>query len=258
VLLGLALLIGRFAVVLLFAFCSYAALREFLTLTTKTQSDHKSLVVAFYVVLPLQYLFVYMGWPTLVGSFIPVYAFLLLPMISVFRGDTNRFLIRVAETQWALMISIYCASHIPALMALDIPDYGDRAILLIAFLVIVVQLADLVEYFFGRQFGKHRIAPGISPKTWEGLAAGMVGAAVVGASIAWITPFGMMGAGLMGMAIFGVGLFGSLVLAAIKRDRGVRDWSHLIPGQGGFIDQLDSVLFAAPLFFQLTRFFYGA
>ena len=255
---GLAMLIGKVGVTVLFAFASFAALREFLTLTTKAQADHLSLALAFFVVIPLQYIFVAMEWSGLYAVFIPVYAFLLLPMVSALRGDARKFLIRVAETQWGLMITVFCVSHVPALINLDITGYGDRAILLVTFLVMVVQLGDLLEYFFGRRIGKTKIASGLSPKTWEGVACGVISAMIIGAMLSWITPFGVFGAMAMaGMASI-VGLFGNLVFAAIKRDRGVKDWSHLIPGQGGFVDQLDSVVFAAPIFYHVTKFFWAA
>ena len=178
------------------------------------------------------------------------------PLPEVLRGNPDRFLVRVAETQWALMIAVFCVSHVPALMALEITGYGDRSLLLIAFLVMVVQFGDLLDFFFGRRIGRHKIAPGLSPKTWEGLICGVLSAAVIGALLSWITPFGVIGAALMAGIASLVGMFGNIVVAAIKRDRGVKDWSHLIPGQGGFVDQLDSVIFAAPIFYQLTKYFY--
>ncbi len=253
---GIALLLGRHGVMLLFALTSFAALREFLTLTTKAQADHISLALGFFVVLPLQYIFVGLGWDGLYTVFIPVYAFLLLPIVSALRGNSERFLARVAETQWGLMIAVFCVSHVPALMTLDIDGYQDRAVLMIAFLVMVVQLGDLLEYFFGRRIGKTRIAPGLSPKTWEGVACGVVSAMLIGGLLNWITPFGLFGAMAMAGVASLVGMLGSLVFAAIKRERGVKDWSHLIPGQGGFVDQLDSVIFAAPIFYHFTRYFY--
>lgn len=254
---GIAMLTGKVGVTILFAVASFAALREFLTLTSKVQADHLSLAMAFFAVLPLQYIFVAMEWTGLYAVFIPVYAFLLLPIVSALRGNADRFLIRVAETQWALMIAIFCVSHVPALINLDIAGYGDRAILLVTFLVMVVQLGDLLEYFFGRRIGRTKIAPGLSPKTWEGVVCGVISAMLIGAMLSWITPFGVMGAIAMAGIASIVGMFGNIVFAAIKRDRGVKDWSHLIPGQGGFVDQLDSVVFAAPIFYHLTQYFWG-
>lgn len=254
---GGALLLGKFGVMLLFAFCSFAALREILTMTAKAQADHIALALGFFVVLPLQYLFVGMGWTGMYTVFIPVYVFLLLPIVSALRGNADRFLVRVAETQWALMIAVFCVSHVPALMNLELGQSSDRSVLLIAFLVMVVQFGDLLEYFFGRRIGRHKIAPGLSPKTRRGVFCGVLSAMCIGAMLHWITPFGILGAAAMAGAASLVGMLGSLVFAAIKRDRGVKDWSHLIPGQGGFLDQLDSVIFAAPIFYHLTRYFYG-
>jgi len=257
ILLSLALLSGRTGVLILFGFVSFAALREFLTLTAKSQADHIALATAFFMILPAQYILIGMDWPGLFSILIPVYAFLLLPIVSVLRGDANRFLIRVAETQWGLMICVYCASHLPALMTLDIVGYGDRAVLLIALLVLVVQLGDLLEYYFGRRLGGRRVAPGISPKTWAGMAAGIASAALIGGLLHWVTPFGPLGAMAMAAVATTTGLFGNIVFAAIRRDKGVKDWSHLIPGQGGIMDQLDSVAFAAPVFYHLTRLIWG-
>ena len=254
---GLALLSGKVGVMILFAFASFAALREFLTLTAKAQADHISLALAFFVVLPAQYILVAMEQDGIYTVFIPVYAFLMLPIVSALRGNFNRYLIRVAETQWALMIAVFCVSHVPALMTLDIPGYSERGVLLVAFLVMVVQLGDLLEYFFGRRIGRRKIAPGLSPKTLEGMICGIISAVVIGAMLSWITPFGVVGAMIMAGIASIFGMLGNLVFAAIKRDRGVKDWSHLIPGQGGFVDQLDSVIFAAPIFYHLTKVFWA-
>jgi len=251
-LLGLAVLIGEGGVVALFAVASFAALREMVTYTTKTRADHLSLALAFFVVLPLQYVFVGFGMQSLFGTFIPVYAFLLLPVVSALRGAPRGFLVRVSETQWALMTAVFCLSHVPALMTLEIPGHEGRGVFLIVFFIICVQGGDLIEHGFGRRLGRVQVAPGISPKTREGIAAGIAGAALIGAALAWATPFEVAGAMAMAAAASAVGMAGSLVFSAIKRDRGVKDWSHLIPGQGGFMDQLDSAIFAAPVFFHLT------
>jgi phosphatidate cytidylyltransferase len=257
-LLAIALLVGRSGVILLFAFASFAALREFLTLTRKTKADHWALIAAFYVVFPVQYLLVWMGADGLFSIFVPVYAFLILPILSVIRGDGRNFLSRVSETQWGLMICVFCASHIPALVTLNIQGSTGRSVLLIAFLVLVVQLGDLAEYYTGRRFGKKRLASDLSPKTREGVFYGALAATCLGLLLFWITPFTPWAAALIALIIYLIGVGGSLVLSAIKQDRGVKSWGHLIPGQGGFVDQMDSVVFAAPVFFHLTRYFYGA
>lgn len=255
---GLAFLFGKPGVILLFAFISFFALREFLTLTYTRSADYLALVGAFFVVLPVQYALVYVGWYGLYSIFVPVYVFLLLPILEVLAGDTKRFLERMAKIQWGLLICVFCISHVPALLTLNIPGYEDRNLLLIAFLVIVVQSSDVLQYVWGKLFGRHKIAPEVSPsKTVEGLAGGLLSATALGAALWWITPFNVWQAALMSLAITVMGFFGGLVMSAIKRDRGVKDWGHMIEGHGGMLDRLDSVVFAAPIFFHLTRYWWA-
>ncbi|CCM77801.1 phosphatidate cytidylyltransferase [Rhizobium mesoamericanum] len=258
ILIGLAFLAGRIGVLLLFGFCSFAALREFITLTDTKRADHWALAAAFFVVLPLQYWLLWERQYGIFSIFIPVYAFLLMPIISVLRGDTERFLIRIAEVQWALMICVFCASHVPALLTLTISGYEGRNVLLIAFLVIIVQLSDVLQYVWGKLFGRTKIAPSLSPsKTVEGFVGGVVSATLIGSALWWITPFTPFQAGVLALVIAMMGFFGGLVMSAIKRDRGVKDWGHLIEGHGGLIDRLDSVVFSAPIFFHIVRYWWS-
>jgi phosphatidate cytidylyltransferase len=258
ILMGLALIGGRTGVTLLFAFCSFAALREFVTLTDTRRADHWALAGAFFVVLPLQYYLICISWYGLYSIFIPVYAFLLMPIVAALRGDTDRFLNRIAEVQWALMICVFCASHVPALLSLDIPGFEGRNVLLIAFLVIVVQISDVLQYVWGKLAGQTKIAPNLSPsKTVEGFVGGALSATAVGAGLSWMTPFSPWQAALLSLIIVLMGFFGGLVMSAIKRDRGIKDWGHLIAGHGGFIDRLDSVVFSAPIFFHLVRYWWS-
>ena len=259
VLMGLALIGGKTGVTLLFGFCSFAALREFITLTDTRRADHWALATAFFVVLPVQYYLIWIEWYGLYSIFIPVYAFLLMPIIAAARGDTDHFLIRIAEVQWALMICVFATSHVPALLSLDIAGYEGRNVLLIAFLVIVVQISDVLQYVWGKLLGRTKIAPKLSPsKTVEGFVGGALSATAVGAGLSWMTPFTPFQAAFLALVIVLMGFFGGLVMSAIKRDRGVKDWGNLIAGHGGFIDRLDSVVFSAPIFFHLVRYGWSA
>jgi phosphatidate cytidylyltransferase len=258
VVMGIALVFGQAGAVVLFGLCSFAALREFVTLTDTRRADHWALVAAFFVVIPLQYWLVWDAWYGLYAIFIPVYAFLLLPILVALRGETSRFLDRVAVLQWALMVCVFCVSHVPALLSLQIPGFEDRNVLLIAFLVVVVQGSDVAQYIWGKLIGRTPIAPSLSPsKTWEGFVGGALTATLIGAGLSWLTPFTPLQASGMALVIVLVGFFGGLVMSAIKRDRGVKDWGYLIAGHGGFIDRLDSVIFSAPIFFHLTRYYWS-
>lgn len=256
-LVALAFAGGKGGVIVLFALLSLLALREFVTLTYTRRSDHVALALAFYVFLPLQYGLIWIEWYGLYSIFIPVYAFLFLPIVAALRADTNRFLERIAEVQWALMLAVFCLSHVPALVTLEVPGYAGRNLLLIAFLVIVVQSSDVLQYVWGKLFGRHKVAPLLSPsKTWEGFVGGVASATALGAALYWITPFTMFEAAAIALAINLMGFFGGLVMSGIKRDLGVKDWGHLIAGHGGVLDRLDSVLFAAPVYFHIVRYWY--
>jgi phosphatidate cytidylyltransferase len=256
---GAAFALGKAGVIVLFAFASFAGLREFLTLTTTRRGDHWALAAAFFVVLPVQYYLVSIEWYGLYAIFIPVYVFLLLPVVAALRGDVTQFMARVAELQWGLMIAVYCLSYVPALLTLQIPGFAAKKLLLVAFLVLVVQASDVLQYVCGKIFGRHRIAPRLSPsKTVEGFLGGVLGATLLGAALWWLTPFAPAQAALMALIITLMGFCGGLVMSALKRDRGVKDWGWMIAGHGGMLDRLDSVIFAAPIFFHLTRFWWTA
>jgi phosphatidate cytidylyltransferase len=256
-LLAIAFLAGEFGVLMLFAFASFMALREFLTLTPTRRSDHIALFASFFVILPAQYYLIATSWYGLYSVFIPVYAFLSLPVLAALRGDVSRYMERIAEVQWGLMTTVYCLSHVPALATLDIPGYQGRELLLVAFLIIVVQGSDVLQYVWGKLFGRHKVAPRLSPsKTWEGLVGGVASATLLGAAINWITPFSLLQAAGMALVIAICGFFGGLVMSAIKRDRGVKDWGQMIEGHGGMLDRMDSLVFAAPIFFHLTRYWF--
>ena len=254
---GLAFALGKAGVVLLFFLISFYALREFITLAYTRRGDHYAIAAAFYICLPMQYLLVWIEWYGLYSIFIPVYAFLLLPILSALGSDTKRFLERTAKVQWGLMISVFCISHVPALLTLAIPGFEGRNLLLIAFLIIVVQGSDVLQYIWGKLFGKHLVAPELSPsKTWEGLIGGVASATLLGAGLYWATPFKPWQAALLALLICVMGFLGGLVMSAIKRDRGVKDWGTMIEGHGGMLDRLDSIVFAAPIFFHVVRYFW--
>ena len=245
---------GAWGVIALFALVSFQCLREYVSLAPTRKGDHRALIWSFYVFLPLQYYLIAAGWYGLFSILIPVYAFLLLPISASLSADTTRFLERSAKIQWGLMICAYCLSHVPALLTLEIPDYAERNLLLVVFLLLTVQSSDVFQYIWGKLLGRHALSKQISPsKTVEGLAGGMLSATAMGAALWWITPFSPGEAAFVALVINTLGFFGGFVLSAIKRDRGVKDWGHLIEGHGGMLDRVDSLAFSAPVFFHLLR-----
>jgi len=250
---------GEGVATVLFGLLSFFALREFISLSPTRRSDHRSLVLAFFVVLPLQYLLVWRGHYNLFTVFIPVYVFLALPVASALAGDPQRFLERNAKLQWGIMVCVYGLSHVPALMVLQFPNYVARNAFLVLFLVLVVQTCMLVQHLVARRF-KQPVAPGISASFhWRSWGAGLAAGGLLGALLAGVTPF--VPGQALGMALIAcaAGSLGHLVMKAIKRDRGVTHWggaSRSVTGASGLLDRIDALCFAAPVFFHSVRWYF--
>jgi phosphatidate cytidylyltransferase len=256
---GLCLAFGPRVNVALFAVMSFLALREFITLNQTRPADHAMLFWAFFIITPFHYVLVAWPWYGLFSIFIPVYGFILLPVRRVLAGETEGFLASTAKIQWGLLVCVYALSHLPMLLSLQLRDYAGQNAKLLFFLVCTAQLSDVLQYVFGKIWGRHPVAPRVSPKkTWEGLVGGIATTTLISTGLWWATPFQPWQAACMAFVICLAGFFGGLILSAIKRDLGAKDWGSSIAGHGGVLDRMDSLCFAAPLFYHLTRYYFSA
>ncbi|HSV15839.1 MAG TPA: phosphatidate cytidylyltransferase [Tepidisphaeraceae bacterium] len=255
-----AIAMGPGGACVLFALVSFFALREMLTLAPTRRADHHTMFWAFFVIIPLQYLIIYRTAPLydLFEIFIPVYCFLFLAIRGTLVGDYKNYLERTAKIQWGVMICVYCVSFAPALLMVDVPGYRQDWRLLV-FLVLIVQMSDVLQYCWGKSLGRRKIAPTISRnKTWEGFVGGVLSATALGAALYRITPFTPGQAAGISLTIAILGFFGGIVMSAIKRDAGIKDYGHLIAGHGGMMDRIDSLTFAAPVFYRIVRHWFSA
>ncbi|KVG88005.1 phosphatidate cytidylyltransferase [Burkholderia ubonensis] len=253
----IAIGLGNNVTYLVFALLSYLTLREFITLTPTTASDHTTLFIAFFVAIPVQYLLLTIDWYGMYSIFVPVHLFFAMSLVSALTQDTREFLSRNAKINWALMVCVYGLSHAPAVLILDIPHYTGQNALLLFFFLVVVQISDVLQYVVGKLFGRRKIAPRLSPsKTIEGFVGGGLLATLCGASLYRVTPFSFGAAFGISLAIVIAGFVGGLVLSAVKRSLGTKDWGSMIAGHGGMLDRVDSICFAAPVFFHLVRYLY--
>jgi phosphatidate cytidylyltransferase len=257
--LAAAFMLGKTVTVVVFGLMAFWALREFITLTPTRPGDHLPLVIVAFLFTPLQFVLVVLGNYALFSIVIPVYAFLFIPPCIALSGDYKRFLERTAKIQTGLLICVYCLSHAPALLTLKLPENLDAGagVRLLFFFVLIVQLSDALQYLWAQLPSKHVIAPSInSSRTWEGLFGGTASVALVGGLLWWATPFQgdeWWKAAVMSALIAVMGFAGGITMSAIKRDRGVRDYGTLVEGHGGLLDRIDSICFAAPVFFHCTR-----
>jgi phosphatidate cytidylyltransferase len=253
----MALTLGPRGTTLVFAFISFLALREFLTATPTRRADHIALFVSFFVVLPYQFWLVHAEWYGMFAIMIPVYAFVLIPILTALAGDVTDFLQRNARTQWGLMVCVYFISHIPMLLHLNVQPLRMGHAGLVIFLIAVTQGSDVLQYVWGKLCGKRPIVPKLSPKkTIEGFVGGVLTASLLGAAMFRLTPFTPWQAFGVALLLCVTGFFGGLVMSAIKRERGIKDWGTLIEGHGGVMDRMDSLCFSAPVYFHVLRYFF--
>ena len=251
---------GPFVSTLLFGFVSFFALREFVTLTHTRRADHRALLLAFFVVLPAQYVLVGTRLFNAFTVFIPVYVFFAIPVISALANDPLHFLERTAKIQWGIAVCVFGMSHAPALLLLDLPRWQERGAFLVFYLVVVVAIAQGAQALASRRMRRRPVARAISRSfSWRAWGAGAGAAAVVGLLLYWTTPFKPLEAFVMGAIAGATGTLGEFVMKALKRDAGVRNWRGRasVTGAVGLLDRVAPLGFAAPVFFHSVRWYYA-
>lgn len=249
--------LSRELTVVLFGLISFWALREFITLTPTRQGDHRALFFVFFFFTPLHYLLVSFNRYELYSILIPVYGFLFIPLRVAIAGDTKRFLERVAKIQSGLLVCVYCLGFAPALLYMESPlleSYSQRSRLLF-FLVLMSLLSEALQFIWDRLYGRNVISPNINgTRTWEGMLGGSASAALLGMTLHIFTPFShLWHTALVSLLIAVMGFAGAMTMSAIKRDRGVKDFGTLVEGHGGVLDRIDTICFAAPVFYHVSR-----
>ena len=253
-----ATLLGGIAALLLFVFISYLSLKEYFSLIPTRRVDRRVLFWA-YLAVPIQYWWAYVGWYGMFIIFIPVYMFLIIPMRLVSLQVTKGFLRAAGMIQWGLMVTVFCLSHAAWLFVL--PAEGNPAgggAGLVLYLVGLTELNDVAQYVWGKTLGKRKIIPGVSPnKTWEGFIGGVITTTALSAAIApLLTPMSLGASLFAGAAIAFFGFLGDVSVSALKRDLGIKDSGAMLPGHGGILDRVDSLMFTAPLFLHFIRHYY--
>jgi phosphatidate cytidylyltransferase len=194
---------------------------------------------------------------TMVGVRFPEFP-LLLPALSLALMGSFALQLRHAQTRrvgdWAVAFvgGLYLgwtAGHLAEIRVLADGFYW------LALAIGCTWATDSFAYVFGRLFGRHKLAPTISPsKTWEGYFGGLVSSAAVGALIGALTPLNWL-AGLVAGALIGaLCVFGDLIESMIKRQAGAKDSGALIPGHGGLLDRIDSLLWSGVIVFYVAQY----
>lgn len=254
-----AVLLGGAAGLLLFALISYLALKEYFSLIPTRRVDRRVLFWA-YLAIPIQYFWIYIGWYGMFIIFIPVFMFLIVPIRLVSLQETKGFLRAAGMIQWGLMVTVFCLSHAAWFFVPTTDNYNTIAggASLAFFLVALTELNDIAQYCWGKRLGKRKIIPGVSPnKTWAGFWGGVGTSAVLSFLLApYFTPMDTVSALVVGVGIGIFGFLGDVSMSAVKRDLGIKDSGSILPGHGGILDRVDSLMFTAPLFLHFMLYYY--
>jgi phosphatidate cytidylyltransferase len=252
-----ALVVSNPVALVFFAFLSFWAMKEYVTLLKTRPADHHGLVFTF-LAIPIQYYLIGINWYGMFIIFIPVYMFLSLPVRLVLSKETTGFVRSASQIQWGLMAFVFGLSHMAFLLTVaELKGASVSGRMLVLFLVFVVEISDVLQYVWGKTLGRHKIIPAVSPnKTWEGFIGGIASATLVSLAIRFLTPFSMIETILVSLMISVAGFCGGAVMSAVKRDFGVKDFGQIIPGHGGVLDRIDSLCYAAPIFFHYVRYFH--
>jgi phosphatidate cytidylyltransferase len=256
-LLTAALALGWQAALALFALISFLALREFFSLAPARRED-RLIILASYLVIPISYGWIAINEYGIYLVFIPVWVFLVTPFLMAMIGQTKNYLQRAAGFHWGEVACVYAIGFVVWLMRTpaNLPMPAGPAGL-VFLLLVATEFNDVAQYCWGKLLGRHKITPTVSPnKTWEGFLGGWA----TTAALIWLigpifAPLAGLNLAIMAVLLPLAGFAGDVTLSAVKRDIGVKDSSHLIPGHGGILDRIDSLTFTTPLYFHLMTFF---
>jgi len=258
VVLSLACLLGNVGIILLIAACGAIGLHEFLKLLGP-QVLGMPTWIALYAAGGIYYGFVFLGFDQTIRCLAPFGFLVVVSSIRSCLGCMVGYIRTTAGSYLGLMLFVYCLSHsyfVTTLWEVNEPAIGRVGWFL--YLVVLTEVSDIAQAIVGRTYGATKIIPRTSPnKSLEGLAGGMVISMALAVAIApWLTAWtwkaGWNGVGLAmlsGLVISVFGFLGGTHMSGIKRDAGVKDGSTLLPGQGGMIDRIDSLIFSAPAFY---------
>jgi len=244
---------GPYGLTALFYLVTLLAIREYLKVSRLT-GFKLVLAITLIITTSIQYGALISGSMRLFYALVPLMAIWVLPSIVIF-GATVTTLPQIFASTFGLMLAGYYLSYVPALALMGDHMLGQTqaGLLAVVILVFLTELNDVFQFLSGKLFGRYKVFPRISPNKTE---AGFLGGMILTTGLAiLILPhaFGLPAwqSAILGLAISVTGILGDLFFSCIKRYFEIKDFSQLLPGHGGILDRIDSLVLTAPVFFHL-------
>jgi phosphatidate cytidylyltransferase len=243
---GGALVGGPLVMLCFCALLSLFCLREYFSLLPSLPASIRGLA---YATVPINYALV--GHERAFLLFVPLCLVLLMPVSFLLRGASDNIQRSLGDVNRALVCCVFCLSYLVWLYNLPMTSPGVSGVSLAFYLLVLTELNDVTQYIWGTTLGRRPLIAAISPnKSIEGAIGGLLSTTLLAMGLApFFTAFNFAEAAAAGLLISISGMVGDLVMSAIKRDAAVKDCGTLIPGHGGLLDRLDSLLYTAPIFY---------
>ncbi len=245
---------------ILLGLLALTAFRELSSISKNIRPADRNIIIWCYIAIPIQFTLAYFQWFHGFIVFIPVFMFIWIPMMLVLKGESDDIGKSMSVLPSELMLTVFSISHLAFLLITPsspiIPAGGAGMVLYVIFLT---EMNDVFQFTWGKLLGRHKITPSISPnKTWEGFIGGVISTSLLGYGLQSLTPFEHLTAWIVPATLAISGFIGDVMLSAIKRDVGIKDTGHLIPGHGGILDRIDSLLLTSVVFFHIYFALFNA
>ncbi len=258
-LIAFSLLLGERGLILLFLIASLLSLKEYLSVQ-QLEFVRTPELVGMSLLTLVHYSFLLLGWKNFFLFIVPLFSFIYLPFFFLSRRKIQGLIANLWSAQSGLMLCVYFLSFVPGLLFLNDNDTAIRKIDVLSaflFLFFTTEMNDVFQFLNGKLFGKTKLVAEISPnKTLAGFVGGIICTTLLSFLLApLLLQISAIQALILGACISISGISGDLMFSSLKRTYGVKDFSDLIPGHGGVLDRLDSIIFTAPTLYSLMYIF---
>lgn len=210
-----------------------------------------------YAMIVLQFVATSLSHNVMSLMVIPFLGIIILTVFCILYEDTETTVKAPPFILYTMMLTSSGFAHLSYLFSMQTAPGGSSTQGLLIYFIFLTQFNDVLQFIWGTIFGKRLISPVISPKkTWEGLLGAMATSMAIAQALKFLTPFNTIQSLVIGFILPLFGFWGDLTISALKRNLKVKDMGDLIPGMGGILDRVDSILLSSIVYFYLIYFWF--